>query len=113
MSAIRKQCKDCEFGAARCLKSLLSLTLCSIVYADAPSVLLPADMPQTLGTIGVAEVTPVEVEPSDPEVIPRGWWKRGDPESMQRCIEFLRDLLHQQRQPFDVSFGFYSVESAF
>ena len=82
----------------------LLLTLCSIVYVDAPHVLLPADLPQNLGTIGAVGATPVEVEPSDPEVVPRGWWKRGDPESMQHCIEFLRDLLHQQQQPFDVSF---------
>jgi len=68
--------------------------------------LLPADLPQNLGTIGATSATPIEVEPSDPEVILRGWWKKGDPESMQRYIEFLRDLLHQQQQPFDVSFGF-------
>jgi len=75
-----------------------------VVYADAPHILLPADLPQNLGTIGAAGTAPVEVGSSDPEVIPRGWWKRGDPETMQRCIEFLGDLLHQQEQPFDVSY---------
>jgi hypothetical protein len=75
------------------------------VFADAPLALKAVDLPQNLASIGAAEVAPQEQETvnEDPELIPRGWWLRGEPQTMDQCILYLRDLVANQTVPFDVS----------
>ncbi|KAG8798114.1 hypothetical protein FRC17_007554 [Serendipita sp. 399] len=99
MAAIRKQCgKDCEF-----------------VYAEAPIVLKPVDLPQNLASIGAVEPHPpmdssttgATVEVESPELIARGWWLRDRPESMRICISFMAELLKEHDgKPFDGVLGF-------
>lgn len=75
------------------------------MFADAPLVLKAVDLPQNLSSIGAAEVDPQEQDTGneDPELIPRGWWLRDKPATMDQCILYLRDLVANQPVPFDVS----------
>jgi hypothetical protein len=74
------------------------------VYAEAPIILRPVDLPQNLASLGAAEAFIDSTGDSDnPEFIARGWWLRYDPESMNICIDALRDLVKDQKVPYDVS----------
>lgn len=98
MAAIRKQCgKTCEF-----------------VHAEAPLVLRPADLPQNLAQLGAAEAhaldssneASIDHPETHPELIARGWWLRGDEETMIKCAKSLLDIVNLQMEengvPFDV-----------
>lgn len=102
MAAIRKQCgKTCEF-----------------VHAEAPLVLRPADLPQNLAQLGAAEAhaldssneASIDHPETHPELIARGWWLRGDEETMIKCAKSLLDIVNLQMEengvPFDGVFGF-------
>jgi hypothetical protein len=74
------------------------------VFAEAPIILRPVDLPQNLASLGAAEAVVDSSGDSDnPEFIARGWWLRYEPESMNTCIEALRDLVNDQKVPYDVS----------
>jgi hypothetical protein len=74
------------------------------VFAEAPTILRPVDLPQNLASLGAAEVVVESAGDSDnPELIARGWWLRYEPESMNTCIEALHDLVKDQKFPYDVS----------
>ncbi|KAH7097944.1 FSH1-domain-containing protein [Auriculariales sp. MPI-PUGE-AT-0066] len=92
LGAIRKACgKDCEF-----------------VFLDGPIILSKTDM-KMFGTANL-EATQIEEEPTDPELIPRAWWKRADDGNTYRgfdsTIQYIRDFLVKQEQPFDGIIGF-------
>jgi hypothetical protein len=67
-------------------------------------VLKPADLPQNLSSIGAEKAATKPSANEDPEgLAARGWWLRNDPETMERCVAYLRDLVADQRTPYDVS----------
>jgi len=102
MSAIRKQCgKDCEFGESCYI--LFAAFSFHAVFAEAPTVLKPADLPQNLASIGAVEATTdVSAVSDSEELIARGWWLRTDLTTMDKCIIYLRDLVVNQVTPYDV-----------
>lgn len=73
------------------------------MYAEAPVILQPADLPQNLASLGAAEaIVEATADSETPELIARSWWLRDKPETMENCITCLRDLVKAQEVPFDV-----------
>lgn len=67
----------------------------------------PADLPQNLASIGAAEAIVEEsAAPENDELVARGWWLRNNPDTMDQCITYLRDLVTNQATPYDGVFGF-------
>lgn len=71
-----------------------------VVFLDGPHVLSLTDA--KFGNMDVMETQP---EPTDPELIPRAWWRSDDAGTAYRGLEtsllYLRDYLAQER--FNVS----------
>ncbi|KZV88150.1 FSH1-domain-containing protein [Exidia glandulosa HHB12029] len=87
LGAIRKACgKECEF-----------------VFLDGPHVLTLADV--NFGNMDVQETQP---EPTDPELIPRAWWRSDEAGTKYRGLEesllYLRD--HLVKEKYNGVFGF-------
>lgn len=78
----------------------------SAVFVDAPIILKPADLPQNLASIGAAEVSAeVQSEDISAELIPRGWWLRDKPSTLDDFVTHISDLIQKQNAPLDVRTG--------
>jgi len=106
LSAVRKNCKDCEFG----ISSHFMLSFCGgsknlivVVFADGPMILAQSDMEGFQSTTTISEL--LDNANSSPELTPRAWWRANADRTLydgvDQSILHLRDILAKQR--FDVS----------
>lgn len=113
MGAIRKACeKKVEFGKRSPKKkknsySFLLLNYVFVVFADAPIVLHPADIPNDSKEWleAAASNNNNSTTETDLALIPRGWWRanvdRTVMEGLERSLEYLKEIL--KNDTFDVS----------
>ena len=119
MGALRKACKDIDFGMALSHTDQLvdetdpvhSFT----VFMDAPHVLTPVDLTETFGTESDLDaVGASETSEDDPAMAPRGWWHPKSDRaqaSMETSILAIRDLLVKDH--YEGIFGFRYFSPAY
>lgn len=78
----------------------------SAVFLDGPIVLPPVDLPLDFGSLD--RPPPIDA-PTDPELIPRAWWRANEDRTVYQGVDdtliYVRDFLKKQvaeTGPFDV-----------
>lgn len=101
MGALRKECKDIEFGEEICILVSQPLADRYSVFVDAPHILLPAELDAPSEELIALQ--------SNPETAMRGWWTANEDRTkitgLQESLLVIKDVLKSQR--FDVSLTYF------